>query len=424
MNFNYENLSHSIQSVPVFYTDVKENEQKTNTFIKEEINDLKRKHELIEQNKNEFEKDDEPMQKKNKIEEIEIPEYSIDEFETHLNKIKGKTAIDRLNDMASKLFQQVQLSSSTKTHELWLVTSKKVALFVSLSEGPFRSKAFHETAFENSEGGNYHYLDVFEADENDEVGDSILSISYTNSHSELLWIGKRLHLSGNEIGDLYLMFENTILNGLPNYTIYLYDDAKVKVLSEDSDSEAEEEEEEQSLDLKRSRIWTDSWYQKKLGFSIAKIEKCKLELQIEGKIIIEECTQNPIAYDEALEYVRTLSLSKFYQLFKKNRVETTKVISICKTIFGEDFNIKKTSKTLADLQKAVSERVMKDRNDKKAMGYQLFLTNVIFNPYFISEENKKGDESKRFTENLEIIDSTRVLSKTPIRILSKPTKKN
>lgn len=359
------------------------------------VDNNKRKNTLLD--KNDY---DEPLLKKAKR---EIPTYELEGLIQNLSKVEGKDVVSRISNLAATLFEEIDISSLKKANQLWIETSKKVNIFVELTKDLFCSQAFCEDSFESSEGTTFHYLSMFEGDENNEIDpdNDLLTVRFSNkTHGELKWIQKGRSISGNEIADLYLLFEKAILKDL-NYTMYLYDDATIDLAIGTKTK---------SLVVKRSRIWTVSWYEAKLGYSIATIKNCKTELlTLDGKVEISEVSQDAEAYKKALDEVRKMSLSTHYQFHKKYLIKAKKTIAICKRVFGNQFNIENTSRTLQDLQKGLSEVAHKNNKNTQLLKDQLFLTDTIFKHYATPNP---GKIETAYLNNLYTIDNTRILSKS------------
>ncbi len=335
--------------------------------------------------------------KKAKAELSDVPFYEIDELISDLGKIQGSDVESRISSL-SQLFQEVVVDNQP-VKQLWLETAKKTYLFVELSEDKFKSKAFHESAFDNSEGAKHFYLSVYEADENNEINKdaAILSVRFSNKkHGELNWIQKGRSLTGNDVADLYFLFEKTVLKGISGFTMYLYNDAGIEILIGSK---------VKRIDL-RWQIAELGWYEKKLGYSVEKINCCTMQLQRQGKKVIYDLSQDPIVHEKALKELQTMTLPELYGVVNKY-IDGKRIPEICKRVFGEDFEIKNSSKTLQDLQKAVSEKARLNKMDSQVIQDQ-FACNRLFRPYKVL----KGSKAElRFIKNLNTINNTRILTK-------------
>lgn len=363
---------------------------------------------------------------KTEISDFLIPCYEMDEFENLLSKVDGIDLSSRFSALG-KLFGKTVLKNEKN---LWLTTSDKVELFLELKEGKFCSKAFHEEAFEET-GKDCKYLTMYEADENNQINAScpLFKVRLSDQYGELIWIqkGEGKGLSGSNVAKLYSLFvEKTLIEPLPQYTMYLYDDAKISVQIKRKNKSPIEK----ILDLKIANLWGLSWYEK-LGYSIANIDNCLLELKdsIQEKTVLTKVSQDKNEYKQALENVRKMPLSKFYDIQKRYTDEMEKIRLICARIFGEDFNVVDSSKTLQDFQKSISLRARDDKNPHFLLD-QCFLANLL-KPYVTCKPSEEEDE---FVNNLTTIHSARILSKTflslsnlndldGIRVISKPTSK-
>lgn len=337
-----------------------------------------------------------------KRKKIEIPYHDINELINGLKKVKGQDISSRITSMGNLLFATVLESNQIKK-QLWVDTANKVYLFIELTEGPFCSEAFHESAFGNFLGENHYYLSFHEGDENCEIGEPLLSLRFskTNSIGELNSIKRGKKISGNEMVVIYEMFAKALLTGIPKSQMILYDDAHVSLMVDNDLKE---------MDLKLSRIWARSWYEEKLGFSVAKVDKCKLHLKLDKKDkerVIVETSQDPKEYEKALQSVQTMPLSTFYRFYKKNHSNIHTVVSICKNIFGKEYDIENSPRTIQDLQKAVSD-MARLTNDNQSLKDQLFLANILFDPSTCGTSSLRG---KEFIKNLYTINNSRILSK-------------
>lgn len=343
---------------------------------------------------------EEPDIKKGKKELPDIPFYDMDELKIDLDKVEGISLDKRISSLGS-LFKEVD----NKTKQMWLETVKKTYLIVELSEGGFKSKSIHESSLDNSLGTNHYYLSLYDMDENEIINEQskILSMRFSNKlHGELIWIQKGRTLTGNDVADLYHLFEKTILKGISGFTWYLYDDAKLDVKIGPKI---------EKMDLKLAMLSSSkSWYETKLGYSIAKVDNFKLEVEDKSKKGIFSVSQDPLTHEKALNVVQTLTIAECYSIYKKYKADADILTAIYKRAFGDDTNVTDSSKTLQELQKVVSEKARNNKKDLQATRDQFFLSNVVFKPY-PKPPGKLSKQETEFLDNLNIINNTRILSK-------------
>jgi len=382
MNFNIENPTYS----PVPFQIIREPlHEKINN---KEFHSLDRKRKL-------HSIEEKPKKPNKKCSKTKISWLEPSELESKLNEV------EKIKDFAIRInaFKK-SFETNEDTLTFWLTTAKKANLFFEMVKGPYFSNIIDQQSFEESSDTLHDHLKVYESDEDGKINVNmpILHLRMNHKNGEIVWIrkGELGTISGNEVADLYLLFEKALLSGID---MYIYDDAKIG-----------------SMCLKPSVIGEGkSWYEKKFQFFIA---SCKNWI-LNDKVKCELHSQSSEEYAKALDNLQKMKLCELFKIYRRYPTARKKIVGLCQRAFGKKFQDSEDTRTLQNLVQEVSRLAREDKSQGQATTDQCFLFTTMLHPYVADRPTKLEIE---FLHNLEIVNRTRILVKQLRlkKILQKP----
>lgn len=356
---------------------------------------------------------------------------SLSQFSKLMDATGGNQTFEARIQALQKLMGEVRSQAGQiQGHSAWITMhedadpAKSVYLKVIIKPSKYFSKAFDPVCFPQSSRSQNYDLSFFESiGQNGDIDlqAPLLRVRASESSGELVWLSAGKKVSGSNMGDVYLTLEPML-----GIDMYLFDDAKVVM----------EAIKEKGRSKKIAKIWLKAshgigrpdgktFYQRKLGFKVAKCVKWKMGCTEDPseqaqKKIKEEINQDPVKYHAALTIVRTTKLSELKTFSSKYKVIAKKLEEIAQRVFGQqnvsNFDLSNCNKTVHQLESALIQQLQNAKNpSEKAQAQmdQYYVHSNVYYPYEIQSKMEKEEE--QFWASMLTLINTTVFKKSPNR---------